>query len=208
METTALYVELVIIGLQSSIWMISLVTFFTDEQFLLTIFDMFDSVPSSIFFVGILYIIGIIFDRLADIVFLKYEARQKREAKIISKNCGIIWEKSGREHFLQFVRAKIRILRASSLNMPIILLSICMNICKSDNINYWLLGLWIVVCSMLIAFSIVGCTLAIKKYYKGMKIAEDELGISSDVKRQIVHVKSKKKQKRYAAQKRTYYSRR
>lgn len=95
METTALYVELVIIGFQSSIWMISLVTFFTDEQFLLTIFNMFDSVPASIFLVGILYIIGIIIDRFADIVFLKYEEREKRNAKIISKSCGSIWEKVG-----------------------------------------------------------------------------------------------------------------
>lgn len=85
METTALYVELVIIGFQSSIWMISLVTFFTDEQFLLTIFNMFDSVPASIFLVGILYIIGIIIDRFADIVFLKYEEREKGTQKSYQK---------------------------------------------------------------------------------------------------------------------------
>lgn len=170
--------SLIIIGLESSVWMVAIATYLTDEKFLSSFFAVFENIPASILLVGILYIIGIIVDRCADFFTQKFEDAEKRRSKIASKSCAIIWSKSGREHFLQFVRTKIRILRASVFNMPIILFAAWMNLYKYGNKNCGLCIFVTLVCLLLITFSFVGYTRAVRKYYENMKILEEQLVIS------------------------------
>ena len=75
METTSLYVELIIIGLETLTWITSFSILFTDIEHISIIKDIFEKLPASIFVLGIMYVLGLVFDRFADIVFKKTERK-------------------------------------------------------------------------------------------------------------------------------------
>lgn len=120
METTELYVEYIIIGMETFLW-ITMGTF-------LIIGDIFSDIISycitnllpSIMTIGLCYILGLITDRVADLFFEK--RKQKIKIKYTTR-CGtsiIVWEKYSNSTYAKFTLSRIRILRSTVLNSLII----------------------------------------------------------------------------------------
>ena len=78
METTSLYVELIVIGLETITWLASFSVYFTDIEYISAIKAIVEKLPASIFLLGIMYIVGLIFDRASDLIFRKKEGSMKK----------------------------------------------------------------------------------------------------------------------------------
>ena len=63
MATTSLYVELIIIGLETMMWITSFSVYFTDIQYIFVIEKIIETLPASVFLLGVMYILGLIFYR-------------------------------------------------------------------------------------------------------------------------------------------------
>lgn len=123
METTVLYAEMIIIGLEASLWIGILSVMLTDLKTWSVIKYLFEKIPAAIFFLGMLYILGITVDRLADLLLSDFEKKIKKESKLDAKSSILIWKNAGQETYFLYTRSRIRILRASVINFPLITLS-------------------------------------------------------------------------------------
>ena len=120
MSTTQLYIELIIIGLESFIWMGVFLANIMEKDFM-NIFDtMIGNFSSSLVFIGIIYILGIIMEGLAEIIFLDKGDKIRNDSGVEVKNTHVIWKKYNAEKYADYTRSKIRILRATVLNLPLI----------------------------------------------------------------------------------------
>lgn len=160
MATTSLYVELIIIGLETFIWIASFSLCLTDIKYVSVIRNIIEKLPASIFMIGILYILGLIMDSFADRMFENLENSIRQKSGLRAKSSVLIWKNSGQEEYFKFVRPKIRVLRASSINIPLVtasLIWVCLKYCKPESLL--LLFLYI---------SIIGGFLSVSSY-KGYK---------------------------------------
>ncbi len=123
METTQLYIELIVIGLETFGWMsLFLIDIIGNE--IISIFDnILENFSTSLLLIGILYIIGILMDRLADMMFQKGENSVRENSGLKAKSSFLVWKNFGAEKYADYARSKIRILRASILNIPLITMS-------------------------------------------------------------------------------------
>ena len=175
MGTTSLYVELIIIGLETMMWIVSFSIRLTDIKYISIIVKIVETLPSSIFLLGIMYILGLIFDRVSDLIFKKTENQIRDNSGLKAKSSILIWAESNQEEYFKFTRAKIRILRASSINIPLFVISITMNIVKYYRAGYLFLFFVAVTGCILSYFSWAGYKQTITNYYDKARILEMEL---------------------------------
>ncbi len=71
METTQLYIELVIIGLEAFGWISFFVIDIIGNKVVSIFNNILNNFSTSVLLIGVLYVIGILIDRLADIIFQK-----------------------------------------------------------------------------------------------------------------------------------------
>lgn len=132
MTTTAIFVELLVIGIQTSLWVVILL--FACESRFLTVVDLdklqnWEGLVTAGAF-ALCYSLGILVDRLADLFFLisrpskvllKNRWAQRLQARISAKRTDTtpfelsLKEGTGSEYFSYF-RARIRITRALTVN--------------------------------------------------------------------------------------------
>lgn len=124
METTQLYIELIIIGLEASIWMCIFYINIVGNKIMNIITNIVNNLGSSLLLIGILYIIGVLVDRLADVIFQKTENNIRSKSGMKAKSSIIIWGKNNQSDFANYARTRIRILRASIINIPLIMISV------------------------------------------------------------------------------------
>lgn len=122
MKTTQMYIELVVIGLETSIWICIMFINLLGSQISRNILYILDNWTTSILVFGVLYIVGVLSDRLSDLVFQCIEQTVRRQSGLEAKTSIIIWEKYNQEKFSDYTRSRIRILRASIINIPLITL--------------------------------------------------------------------------------------
>lgn len=175
MATTTLYVELVIIGLETMLWITSLLVYLTDIKYIALIGTFLEKLPSTILLLGILYILGLIIDRAADYLFSKTEEQIKMAHGIESSSTILIWKKSGQDEYFRFIRSKIRILRASSMNLPVITISVALNISKYSSQSDCLFWFTMAIGGGIFLLSFIGYNQTVANYYKKAKILEQEL---------------------------------
>lgn len=173
METTSLYAELIVIGLESFLWITGFCVYFTDIAAIKNVIDIFSSIPISIISLGIMYVVGIVMDRVSDVVFQQLENRCRSESGLKAKTSIIILGKEGRENYFIFSRTKIRILRASVLNLPLIFIAIELNLMKYLECNIGLIYFFFVVGRLMVASSIVGYIQSLKSFYNRARILEE-----------------------------------
>ena len=102
MGTTALYVELVIIGLETAMWIAAFSIYLTDVQYISLIGKLLGILPASVLLLGILYILGLITDRVADYLFDKEENKIRLNSGLHAKSSILIWKKSSQEEYFKF----------------------------------------------------------------------------------------------------------
>ncbi|MBL8090749.1 MAG: hypothetical protein JNJ43_10495 [Anaerolineales bacterium] len=156
MNTTLLFVELLIIGLEGWIW----IFLFTSPLFpiknypnMLLIFKDWELVIIAIF-LALTYVLGVIIDRIADWRVRPLE--KKHRADIITDNTTPIsvmrFSLGTQNDFLNqqldYTRSRLRIMRASILNIIAITIALCFYLWKTYSFastNYMMLTFGIVI---------------------------------------------------------------
>lgn len=175
MATTLLYVELIIIGLETMMWITSFSVCFTDIQYIFVIEKIIETLPASIFLLGVMYILGLIFDRIADLIFQKTESQIREKSGLKAKSSILIWTESKQEEYFKFTRSKIRILRSSVINIPLFVISIIINIIKYYQSQYSFLIFVVVTGCILSYFSWICYKQAITNFYNKARILEKDI---------------------------------
>ena len=121
METTTLYVELIIIGAETSAW-IALIGCIIDDRVTNYVMSLGGLSLDTLLLLPVFYVIGIIVDRLIKrlSLFEKKRKKIKENNKLKDISSYPLWEKNNRIDFYSFTEARIRILRGTVFNLPLI----------------------------------------------------------------------------------------
>jgi len=129
MSTTLLFAELLIVGIQVIVWFVILILSFFGYDWVFSIQTQVFSgwqVLITIIVITFVYVLGILFDRLADIIFSKWDRAIGK--KFFGKKAPYIFAKvrfqiskdnDQLNHEFEYSRSRQRIARASSLNFAI-----------------------------------------------------------------------------------------
>jgi|GEM_PF-2285293 len=124
METTKLYVEPILIGLQSSIGILFVIINILGLEASEKIFELLNKPPILVVLLGGFYIIGLIVDRFADLIFEKTEIVIKKKSHLEVESTTMQLPFNNNQHeFMVFCRNRIRILRATIINSIFIMIS-------------------------------------------------------------------------------------
>lgn len=172
METTHLYVELIIIGLETSVWMCMVYINIVANQIVEIISKVLNNFSSSLLLIGILYIVGILMDRLADMIYKKIENKIRKESGLEAKSSILIWKKYDQEKVSDYMRSRIRILRVSTLNTPLITLSFLWHVLVSDETSLFLV-IYIIIIGVLFTYiSWKSYIKSVQNYYNKARVLE------------------------------------
>jgi hypothetical protein len=138
MSTTLLFVELLIIGTQTSIWLFILILTAFGFQWISNIVSVstsaFDSIVTVIF-LTLIYILGILFDRFADYVFARWDKKIANAVFTIKHSppflirFRIAKENEYLDRQFEYTRSRLRISRASAINFLLITILSILLIC-------------------------------------------------------------------------------
>ena len=81
MQTTSIYIELVIIGAQVLTWVFTIFALI-DDRIVSALKNGLSSVPIAIMLLGLCYVVGVVFDRIAEWVFHKPEKKIRRKQEV------------------------------------------------------------------------------------------------------------------------------
>lgn len=165
METTQLYIELIIIGLETFGWISIFIVNIVGEKVISDFSGILNSLSSSLLLIGVLYIIGVLVDRFADMVFQNGEDKIRNASGLKAKSSFLVWKKYHALKYSDYSRSKIRILRSSIINIPLITISLIWYILRYIEKFY---GLTIYVLVLGIFFTYVSWktyNLSVKRYY-------------------------------------------
>ena len=125
MNTTLLFAELLIVGLQASVWLflLALVVFGTNWLQALSAFGLADwQTVIVVIGLSIVYVLGIIIDRLADLIFAGWDKKlRERIFPNAPLSIGVMRFQLGKDNEylnrqFEYTRSRMRISRASILN--------------------------------------------------------------------------------------------
>lgn len=171
MNTTSLYVELIIIGAQVIAWLL----LFLDRTSLSVIWKLANETENGFLLIVCLisaYILGLLFDRIADLVYHKLEKNIKHKSGMEAKSSILIEETEKMREHQFYTRSKYRILRATSINIPLITLAGLVNLqCAGElNVVYGLIAYF--VCLILTAISVWSSIDTLTKFFDLAKLIE------------------------------------
>lgn len=117
METTALYVEYIVIGMETLIWIIMALFIIIGGSFKQVFSYWISNILPSIAMIIICYILGLITDRISDAIFENRRKNIKREYEVEAKTSIAIWEEYSNSTYANFTLSRIRILRSTIVNI-------------------------------------------------------------------------------------------
>lgn len=119
MQTTKLYVEYIIIGMETLIWLALLILLILGTP-AIAIFDYcIQNLLTSIFMLGACYVLGLLVDRVADQLTKKTKEKIKGAYPIEANTSITVWDKVKQGSFAAVSLSRIRILRSTMLNFAI-----------------------------------------------------------------------------------------
>ncbi len=172
MKTTAFYVEQIVIGLETSIWIIAFITYFSDLTFLSTFKSVIEKLPASIISLGILYTLGMIVDRIADVLLENVENKARQASNLEAKSSIVIWKNENERDYSKYIRHRIRILRSSIINLPLITISLVLIIAKHTQSTVSLILFVIFIGVILSVSSFYGYKRSVFSFYNKARILE------------------------------------
>jgi hypothetical protein len=190
MKTTAIFAELLIVGLQAIVWLIFAgLVFFEVSTIDTALFDTLKSWAAliTIFVLSLSYVIGVIIDRVADSLFNQVD-KKLREKYLIKSNQSvadmrlyIMSKNEGITDFLDYVRSRLRLARSTVLNVILIMFFVALwyftsSKFESNSIIIFLLSFGI----PLLTLTIFTWFRISKTYYKRLVQAFDLLSIEDD----------------------------
>lgn len=120
MQTTELYFEYIIIGLETLFGIFLLFFVAIGEEILDIANYCFSNLPTSIMLIAISYVLGLITDRIADKVFERLKFRIKRQYPTKAKTSLMIWKEYNQQAYASFTLSRIRVLRSSAINFSVV----------------------------------------------------------------------------------------
>ena len=121
-DTTKLYVEyiiiiiIIIIGMETLGWILLILIALLKDTMLKFIDYCIKNIVSTILIVGICYILGLITDRISDMILEKRKNRMKAKYSMQSKTSILVWENINQNTFATFTLSRIRLLRSTIVN--------------------------------------------------------------------------------------------
>jgi len=123
MQTTSVYIEHVIIGAEVSAWVYAIFGILNPKALQAIVYT-HDSTVAVVVFVGLCYVIGLVFDRVFDWLFdVLFREPEKVMKKILKIPKGTVSYKVFKEHgkreasFYDFLMSRRRIVRGTSINI-------------------------------------------------------------------------------------------
>lgn len=172
METTMLYVEHIIIGLSASVWLSAFFVYFTSLESVEMIKYALEKIPASVFLLGAMYLLGILVDRAADLLTSGIEKRIRLVSHVEAESTITIWQKADQRDFYNYTRTKLRILRGTCINMPLITVSLALDTGRYYAQRTAPILYVIIVGSIFSLLAIYGYIATEKNFYRKAKIIE------------------------------------
>lgn len=102
METTKLYVEYIVVGMETLAIIFLVIFIIIGNAFLPIIKYCIKNIVPSIIMLGWCYILGLIVDRIADIIYDKRKMHIKEKYPIVAETSIIVWEHFKQDAFATF----------------------------------------------------------------------------------------------------------
>lgn len=116
METTALYVEYIVIGMETLSWIVMSILIIVGDSFKDIIKYCISNILSSIVVIIACYVLGLVTDRIADDFFEKRRKKIKDTFEFQAQTSIAIWEDYSNSSYANFTLSRIRILRSTTIN--------------------------------------------------------------------------------------------
>lgn len=120
METTALYVEYIVIGMETLLWIFMALYLIIGNSFKQIISYCVTNLLPSIMMIILCYILGLVTDRITDTIFDMRKKNIKKDYKLNSHTSIAVWEDYSNSTYANFTLSRIRILRSTTFNSIII----------------------------------------------------------------------------------------
>ena len=173
MSTTLLFVELIIIGLQVTVWLVLVVLLFLGHDWISpTQLSKWQGL-GSVLLLAFAYTVGTLFDRLTDRIFKRWHERIKaREfpdppAALVAIRYEVAKDNEYLNRLFEYTRSRMRISRATVVNAPVIALLL---------VTYYLIWMdsWsskekLLICGLTLAFGLFFVVLAIQAWNELMR---------------------------------------
>ena len=174
MQTTLLYVELIIIGLEGSVGvMFAFAWVFGLEKFIKIISSI--NLVTGTVMIGFLYLLGLIFDRLSELTFRWLDNKYRKNYWGTNKSYLTLSVNEHQKEFVDTIRNKTRIVRAAIITSALgtVMSGVCIFTRFSDNrIEAFLFSL--ILGSIVFFTSLFSYIKMLRKYYERLKIIENE----------------------------------
>ena len=169
MSTTAIIIEILIVGIMSSIWITLLILTIFGYDWIQPLFTSLKGweLLTSFYFISFFYAIGIFVDRIADVfsviikpqgLLLKFEwIKTKSEEAHSDKRMYIMCIEKKANEFLEHIRSRIRIVRAALINIPLITVSLLYFLKYKTSYNSWENYLYVILVGVIILTSFFWC---------------------------------------------------
>ena len=134
METTKLYVEYIVVGMETLAIIFLVIFIIIGNAFLPIIKYCIKNIVPSIIMLGWCYILGLIVDRIADIIYDKRKMHIKEKYPIEAETSIIVWEHFKQDAFATFTLSRIRLMRSTALNSFAMLIVVYL---RSYKVSLW-----------------------------------------------------------------------
>jgi len=117
MQTTSIYIELVIIGAEALTWIFTIFALI-DARVISVLKNGLSSIPIAVILLGLCYVVGMVFDRIADWIFKKFEQKIRAKQEIPKNVIGhLLFVKTNDEQYFNYITSRKRIVRGTALNV-------------------------------------------------------------------------------------------
>lgn len=165
MKTTELYVEYVIIGMETLCWMILLFVIVVGNPMFEFLKYCVSNIFPSIVLIGVCYILGLVMDRVSDRFFEKRKLNIKNAYAVQAETSLLIWKEYGHDTYATFTLSRIRVLRSTILNS--VFIALFGSYCTYKYYHVELLNILILCIFITIAFASNSAhKMLLENYYK------------------------------------------
>ena len=116
MQTTSVYIELVIIGAEVCTWVFTIFALI-DDRVVSALKNGLSFAPTALIFLGVCYVVGIIFDRIANMIFKSQEKKIRKQKEISNSTVANRLFKSQDKSYFESYMSRKRIVRGTALNV-------------------------------------------------------------------------------------------
>lgn len=146
METTALYVEYIVIGMETLCWIVMTIFIIIGNSFKEILKYCISNILPSIIAIILCYVLGLVTDRIADKLFENRRKNIKDNFEFQAQTSIAIWEDYSNSSYANFTLSRIRILRSTTVNSVFIGMASSFLSYKYFGIKLFLFVLLVCIC--------------------------------------------------------------